>query len=98
MVVKLLLDGPWASVGVQEIRPLELMVAPAGPVASWYVSGRTGTSASVAVFVTARSVNSVMVRSGWAANAGPIWSTFTVTLNVLVSARCLAFTAFGLES
>src|SRR5438309_4811676 len=66
MVVKMLVLGPWASVGVQVMMPLAEMLAFVTTPKSLltirvYVSGLAGMSESVAVLVTVKVVSSAMV-------------------------------------
>src|SRR5437016_5975937 len=57
-----------------------------------------GRSASVAVLVTVRVVNSLIVRLVWAGNAGAVLISLTTTVKVLVALRFCALTAHGLKS
>src|SRR6266496_4190468 len=79
--------GPWASVGVQVMIPLALMVALVGPARSWYVRLFAGRSMSVAVLVTMSVANSLTVWLTMPGRVGALLTSLTVTVNVLVALR-----------
>src|SRR5664279_281274 len=79
MVVNVFVLGPCASVGIQLITPLVLMLALVTALllftfvtVSVYVNGNTGMSLSVALFVTVNSVNSFTTWLLTTPNTGPL--------------------------
>src|SRR5215203_1123245 len=82
-----LVDGPWASEGVQVKTPLVgLMLAPAGALVSRLkVNVLEGESRSVAVLVNDSKEPSTMTRFEMANRVGAVLTSWTVTLKDLVS-------------
>src|SRR5205814_2350916 len=78
--------GPCASLGVQLIAPLlPLIVMPAGGDTRLNVSVLAGTSASVALAVTASALNSSIVWLAGTLNTGATFTSRTVTVKLLVA-------------
>src|SRR5512141_110888 len=85
--VTVLVLGPWASVGVQLIRPLEPTVSPAGPDTSAKVSVLGGESVSVAVALALRGTSSLIVWFPGTLNTGAVFTSLTVRVKLLVTLR-----------
>ena len=80
--------GPWASVGVQFIAPvLGFMDRPAGGKTRLKVNVLAGISASVAEAETDSVANSFIVWFAGTVSEGGLFTSLTVTLNVLVALR-----------
>src|SRR5581483_3297694 len=86
-VVNTLVLGTWPVTGVHVITPLASIAALVGLASKTYASGLTGTSKSVAVFVTTRLAKPAVVRLPWAGNTGAVFTSFTVTVKLLVALR-----------
>ena len=84
--VIVLVLGPWASVGVQVIRPLAgLMVMPIGGERRLKVRMLGGRSGSVAEADTDKVVNSSIVWFTGTVRLGGLFTSFTVTMKVFVA-------------
>src|SRR5437660_10028981 len=80
--------GPCASFGVQLIAPLlPLIVIPVGDPTRLNVSVLVGTSASVALAVTASALNSSSVWFPGTVNTGATFTSRTVTVKLLVALK-----------
>src|SRR6185503_10577385 len=92
-------EGPCASLGVQEIAPeVALIVIPCGGDTSENVNGFAGESLSVAEADTFSEPSSSMVWFAGTASCGAVFTSRTVTVNVLVVLNCVALIAEGLLS
>src|SRR6185295_9274465 len=86
--VMVFVDGPWASVGVQVSTPVtESRLTPAGGLTKAEVKTLAGTSASGAVWVTVRSVSSLIVCVTGTVSTGAVFTSLTPTMKLLVTLR-----------
>src|SRR5215475_6396177 len=77
--------GPWASLGVQVINPLAgLIVIPVGGDRRLNIRMFAGMSGSVAEADTDKVVSSSMVRFAGTVRLGALFTSFTVTVKLLV--------------
>src|SRR5437867_2967477 len=94
--------GPWPSVGVHVSTPVVgLTLTPEGPDTRLNVSVLSGTSVSVAVFVTTSVLNSVMFWSAGTVSTGALFASVTTTVKLLLSLNAgtrlsLTFTVIGI--
>src|SRR6266571_901684 len=83
--VTVLVLGPWASVGVQAMVPLDETVRPVGPDTSAKVRVLAGRSESVAVAVALSAVCSAMVCVPGTVSTGAVFTSVTITRKLLVT-------------
>src|ERR1700722_7939426 len=78
--------GLWFCCGCHVIIPFVVMFAFVGELlVRKYVNGSTGTSPSVAVFVTVSVINSFTVCAPMFASVGPLWTAAAVNTNEFVA-------------